>query len=732
MKKTSILLSFAAIIAVIALNALLLSGCPGTEKDDTDTTDSVTPDTGTSDTGTPEPPLADFTSAPVLALVPDNGKITYIWTAPALAPDNYDVYWKAGNGLSAADVKTGIKIPGATSGGEITVLTNGTEYSVIVTANKDGYKSIDSDVKRAIPAIRYVITGNGSTFTATKGSVTIGTADDTIQNVINAIRGDANGEACDIQFGDGTAALDIGTASASFSGAWGFFVELSGKITGNVNTATTGTIVIEDAVSITSVADITNNGGINGRAIYHNSTGTVNISGGTVSATTGYAVYNGNTGKITVSGTARVSSANVPTSLPSTGGTIYLSNSGTKNNVRLEILGGTVENTSTISIYAKAICNDSSGAITISGGEVKGGYYAVYISGGASTTVSGGTISTTGNSDSGYGYSIHNSGVLTISGGTVLATEKNSTAVYNTNRVTISGGTVSATGGENSKAVAVESSAGALTISGGTVSATTGNAILCRSVSDEAVTISGGTVRSETGCAVYNQSTGRITVSQPKATPTLVTSANANAEQATIFLANAATSTSVQLLIKGGTVQNTSTATGNAIRNNSVGAITISGGTVSATGNSSMAIYSYSPDFYGNLTGKITVSQAAGATTLITSADTNTKHGTIYLEKGTTNTERLLIEGGTVQNTSATTGNAIYNASFDIVRLTGGTVSVTGTSARAIHNDTNGPLTITGGTVSATGASGCAIYNDFHAVVTITSPPAVIVGKSYP
>ena len=88
--------------------------------------------------------------------------------------------------------------------------------------------------------------------------------------------------------------------------------------------------------------------------------------------------------------------------------------------------------------------------------------------------------------------------------------------------------------------------------------------------------------------------------------------------------------------------------------NRETGAVNISGGTVQAT--TSAAVYNVS-------TGKITVSQAAGATTKITSANTYTSQGTIYLSDNTTTAGvRLEITGGKVENTAAN-GYAIYNSS---------------------------------------------------------------------
>jgi len=161
---------------------------------------------------------------------------------------------------------------------------------------------------------------------------------------------------------------------------------------------------------------------------------------------------------------------------------------------------------------------------------------------------------------------------------------------------------------------------------------------------------------------VYNNSTGKITVSGTAN----VTSANITATQGTIFILSMSdTTTADRLVIEGGTVGNTSASTGNVIRNNSGGGVTISGGIVSATGTSVYAVNN-------NSTGALTIS--------------------------------------------------------------GGTVSATGTSGRAVHNQSTGAVTISGGTISATegAASAYAVYiNNSGATVNITEPPAVITGNKY-
>jgi len=651
-----------------------------------------------------------FTSAPELSLDPGNAKITYTWTASVPAADSYDVYYKAGSGLTAENVKTGTRISNATSGGEITGLTNDTTYSVIVSAKKTDYSSIDSTVHTATPvALYYVITGSGSTFTATKNGAAFGTAGQPIQTVIDAIRTDVAGRVCIIQFGEegATTALDIGGNTASFSGAWGK-VELSGKITGNVNTTTTttGTIVIGDDVSVTSTADIANTGGTNGRAVYHNSTGTLTISGGTVSGATGYAVNNVTTGAVSISG---------GTVSATSGRAVHNQAAGT-----VTISGGAVSATT-----GRAMHNESTGAITISGGAVSAtSGRAVHNQAAGSITISGGTVSATLSN----GNAVYNNaaGKITVSGTTTKLTSVNTSTsspgtIYlmgttgTEERLVITGGTVENTS-ENTDARAVyNNSTGAITISGGMVQITAGAGRAVHNQVAGSITISGGTVKAVTGRAVHNEAGGTVTIS-------------------------------------GGTVL--AERQGKAAYNNGVGTITISGGTVQATEDMGQAAYN-------NGSGTLTVS----GTALVTSVNANNTYyqGTIY----NYSTGPLNITGGTVENTGG--GYAIYNKAAGKItvsgtgkvtsanmtdtqgtiyldapsadntntrlEITGGTVENTGANGRAIYNASTGGITISGGRVQATGSG--TVYSVYNAnsspgPLNMTIPPAVIVGNTYP
>jgi len=566
-----------------------------------------------------------------------------------------------------------------TNAGTATVTVNG-------TGNYAGSTGSSTFTINNDPTNPYIITSSSSSFTATKSGATIGTENQPIQDVINAIRTHAVGKNPTIQFSNGTATLDLGMNSISFNntgGTWGM-VTLTGKITGSANA---GTIVIANTVSITSTADIENT---KNYTVYNDSTGTLTISGGTVSAISGVTVYNNSTGKITVSGTAKITSG-------SSSGTIYLTNSGTSTATRLEITGGTVENT----MGYVAVYNDSTGAVTISGGMVSTTSGAAIRNNSTGTlTISGGTVSSTV-----FNYS---TGAVNISGGTVSLTSGSAVNNYSTGKITVSGtakitsgsssGTIYLTNSGTSTATRLEitggtvenlsysaiynDSTGAVTISGGMVSTRSGNAIYNNSTGK--VTVSGGTVSGTSGITIRNNSTGAITISGGTVSAT---------EGST--LSNYGTGT---IIISGGTVS----AISGAVNNYGTGTIAISGGTVSAT--SGFAVWD------NNSTGKITVS----GTAKVTSA--NTSIGTIILENNNGNSivTQLEITGGTVENTAS--GNAVYNKSIGAVNISGGTVS--GTSGSAIRNNSTGVITISGGTVSST--SGNAVYNYSTGKITVS------------
>ena len=349
----------------------------------------------------------------------------------------------------------------------------------------------------------------------------------------------------------------------------------------------------------------------------------------------------------------------------------------------------------------------------------------------------------------------------TISATTGTAVSNYSTSSDSIDTINISGGTISATTG-----TAV--SGATINISGGTVSATTGSAVSSGSI---ATNISGGSISATNGYAI-NSSTawnhGLITISEAiPSMPTHVSSENTDPNQGTIYLSTSGSSGPLRLEITGGTVENT--ASGNAVYNNSINEISISGGTVSAisgaavynahigalnisggtvmaeTGN---AVYE-SGRYYTGTSSVITIS----GTALVSSGNTTANEGTVYFAAGGVAAHRLLITGGTVENTAAG-GNAVFNNdTYAWVSISGGKVSAT--TGSAAYNYGNGKiyisgtamvssantgansgtvyltnnssstsslLEITGGTVENTAnpATNYAVYNDSTGVATIT------------
>ena len=401
---------------------------------------------------------------------------------------------RAITGLSAADISlSGVAgvtkgtLSGPSGSGPVTYtlpvsgITAGGTLNVAVA--KAGY-TVNGSPKTATvyytPVIEYVIIIDGGRFTATRGGTTVVT-NSYLEDLITGIRTNANGSDCVIQFGDGTNELTYTGATVfnNTGGTWGH-ITLRGRLRGNVSDV----IRIADDVSITSFADITNTsnasnttairhngtgtltitGGtisvIGGRAVHNAGTGTVNISGGTVSASaiSGVAVYNTGTGTITVSGTDTIiTSANTNTAINTAEGTIYLGNSGTETAARLTITGGTVQNTST----GNAIYNNSTGAINISGGMVSATTgSAVYNNTTGTITVSGANTIITSEKTGLTTGTIHLVGTgpqLTVTGGTVRNTTTTGAgiAIFNdySGNVDISGGTISTTASTGNYAI---------------------------------------------------------------------------------------------------------------------------------------------------------------------------------------------------------------------------------------------------------------------------------------
>jgi len=300
--------------------------------------------------------------------------------------------------------------------------------------NQPGYSLAVSGIDLVVATVSLpkeyvIIPGTGSTFTATKGGTLMSTATNlAIQDVIDAIKTDANGEDCSIQFGSGgTNVLDIVTDGIAFNGSgvgWGL-ITLTGRLTSK--TGWDGVIRLLNSVSVESEADITNTESSGNPydivTVNNSSTGSITISGGTVSSEHGYVIHNNSAGEV-------------------------------------NIVGGMVNASNTHAIY-----NESNGVVNIINGSVSSmNDYAIFNKSGGEINISGGTVWAKVNT-------IHNESVgeVNISDGTVTAVTHD--AIYNK-----SGGEVNISGGKVSADVNTiyNESVGNINISGGTVENTTG------------------------------------------------------------------------------------------------------------------------------------------------------------------------------------------------------------------------------------------------------------------
>ena len=390
----------------------------------------------------------------------------------------------------------------------------------------------------------------------------------------------------------------------------------------------------------------------------------------------------------------------------------------------------------TLTGRATSACSTSNGIIQISSGSV---ICEARLTATADNTTlirgqlsirNGSIVRTTGNNSKTIYCSGISSSTVNISDCTVEATGTECITIHmNNGTLNITDGEVNATGASS---VAVDGRDGepTINISGGIVQATGDNSFALRCA--YSVNITGGTVKATaaTGVAIYRYNgSSKLIVSNSA----FVTSANTSAVSGTIDLISVGTNTGTNLEITGGTVENTTT-TGNAVHNDSTGAVEISGGTVKVlngmgvrnnntgtinisgglvTGTHGRAVRNESSGAvnisggtvssdtwvavvnYAN--GKITVSDNAFISSAMVN---NNEFGTIYQFNTGADTDcRIEITGGTIKNTS--NGVAVYNNSAGAVNISGGKIIARG--GYAVCTTGTGELNISGGAAFAYG-----------------------------
>ena len=332
---------------------------------------------------------------------------------------------------------------GAGSGGNATTAGNKAAGSAAGSASQAAAKSLPETKAEDRPFIPYVITGSGSSFSAIRNGTAVIRANQTINDLIEAIINDSAGFNTAIQFGNGVNVLDIGAVSLRLGpnqGGNGGIIALSGKITSSASPA-----VSVNSSMVTSVADISSTYSGGGGSIIENSGGAFLINGGTVTSNEAnvYGIKNSggtvviNNGNVTPRGEGiyNDSGSGKGGSVFINGGTVHSLSGRAIYNMKgssLTIAGGTV-----LSYFSESVYNPG-GALKISGGTVSGGSsgHAIWNSGGGNVAISGGTVTLT-NIGGSYAAINNDSGcTLTISGGTILA-PNNGKAVINASGATV-------------------------------------------------------------------------------------------------------------------------------------------------------------------------------------------------------------------------------------------------------------------------------------------------------
>ncbi|GBU24889.1 hypothetical protein R83H12_01524 [Fibrobacteria bacterium R8-3-H12] len=537
---------------------------------------------------------------------------------------NYDIGTLSATSLAAGATATFTVQPKAS-------LAAGTYGEAILISGNDGIGTT-AIANFNVAANTYYITGGSGSFSASKasaGGTAINNGTGAIQAVIDAIRADAAGNPVVIQFGNGSATLDIGSDYIRFNGtdtpAWGA-IAIAGKITSSNSSSSYGTIYLTGNASISSTADIANT---YGNAVYNNYDGTVTISGGTVQAMGNrYAVYNNSGGKIIVSGSATVTSANTST----TGGTIVNSGTGT-----VEITGGTVTNTAS---NGNAVYNRYLGSILLSGNPTITGTIMK-----ASTGVL--SVDNNFNPSKTYTLGFTNTDGVAVKDG---ASKKSFFTLANT---TLNGFSLGLIVQGNDLVISVTdgytvaNSGSTYTITKGTGSYTTIQTVIdsiktLANSNNADVTIQFGSGNNDT----LDIAEDYFSLDGWYKAITLTGKITSKRNNYIIFPHSSITSTADIINTVGSVIYN-SNAT-----------VNISGGTVQATNIDAVRNAS---------SGKIIVSGNAK----VTSANTSSSSGTI-VNSGTGTVE---ITGGTVENTSNNANSrAIYNASTGTINITGGLV----------------------------------------------------------
>lgn len=408
------------------------------------------------------------------------------------------------------------------------------------------------------------------------------------------------------------------------------------------------------------------------------STGVLNIQNSSALGTTAAGTTVSSGGALEIQGNIAV--GNEALTLNGTG----ISSGGAFRNI-----SGNNSYAGTITLASASAINSDSGTLTLSGGITNGGFTATF--GGASNTTESGVISGTG------ALVKNGNGTLTLSGGNTYSGGS-----------TINGGTVIVYGGSLGASTGV-ANLNAATIDVAATATSTRNFVLGDATStlmvDPTFTFTANGVFSGTG-TLNKTGTGTMVLGGVN---TYIGDTNVSAGTLQIS-ANERIANSSNLTVSGGTfdVQTFS---------ETVGAVTLSSGTISGTGTGTVTGSSYtlqSGTVSATLAGTGTVTKNTSGTVTLSGSNTFTGSTTISagtLQVNTNNALGTAASGTTVANGAVLKLNNVNYATAEPLTLNGsgisngGALSNTGTSTFAgpINAATNATINAGGGTLNLTG-----------------------------
>jgi len=393
----------------------------------------------------------------------------------------------------------------------------------------------------------------------------------------------------------------------------------------------------------------------------------------------------------------------------------------------LEVVDESTAATGTIkNIKATAIENEKT--LKISGGKIfaqADGMYinAIYNNSTGTLTILGGEISVTGNS--------------------MNQTDK-ADVIHNLGKVEVLGGKISTTGYMNLNAI-YNNGKGEVIITGGEISMTTSGCVIYND-SEGKVIVSGGIIRDTgySGYGIYNNSTEEVIVSNVEITLNRNVICNEGVGTVKVIQSKLNTTTGglsgIHNYGKGKVIVNQSTikATGIGIYNKGQGIVEVSESTVIATGFASYGIHnkgtvvvkdestvSVSGDSSYGIYNEGTA-EVSGSEVIATSASSPRETYGIY----NANQGTVEVSGSEVIATADNYAYGIYNTARTIteggefvagVTVSKSTVSVNGSEGKGISNAEGGTVTVKDeSTVNALGYKSQGIYNAGQGIVKIS------------